>query len=115
MSFVVAILVATTLLQPVQARLVSAEGNGAWLLSAPSDSGSQGGLGTELFIAEESDGQIGRKGPSHRLSQGDPFTLIAEIPAHGLISPPDDAPLYQAPFDQGGFFLSPLKTGPPSI
>lgn len=115
MSFVVAMLIATTLLQPVQARLISAESNSTWILSAPTNSSSQGVLGTDLYISEESDSQIGRKGPSHRVGQGDPLTLIAEIPANVLISPPRYAPLYEAPFDEGGFFLSPLKTGPPSL
>lgn len=114
-SFVVAILIATTLLQPVQARLISADGDGAWTLSAPANTNSHGLLGTDLYISEESDGQMGRKGPSQRLGQDDPLTLIAEIFADVLISPLRYAPPYAAPIEQGGFFLSPLKTGPPAI
>ena len=115
MSFVVAVLIATTLLQPVQARLIAAEADGVWTVSAPSNTSTHGLLGTDLYISEENDGQMGRKGSSQRLGQGDPLTLIAELFADVLISPLRHAPPYAAPIEQGGFFLSPLKTGPPAI
>jgi len=115
MSFVVAMLIAVTFLQPVQAHLISGEGGGGWSLSAPLDSNSHGLPDSEFYIAEENDGQFGRKGQTHRLGLGDPLTVVSEVPAAALISLIRYAPHYRTPLDEGGLFLSPLKTGPPSI
>lgn len=115
LGFALAMLIIATSVQPVQAHLRYGEGRGDWLASEPSTADEQGPLDAALYISEESEWQAGRKGPSHRLGADEPFLILVEAPLAVLIPILRYVPPYRAPPADTGVFLSPLKTGPPSL
>jgi hypothetical protein len=116
LGLALAIVIVATSIQPVQAHLRSGEEPGSWFSNAPWSANSLGALDAALYISEETESQTGRKGPSsQRLGTGDPFVVVAETPAAVLIPVPRYVLPRRAPPNDGGIFLSPLKTGPPSF
>jgi len=115
LGFALAMLIVATSIQPVQAHLSYGEGHGAWLASSPSTTDSVSPLDSAIYISEETEAQAGRKGPSHRLGADEPVLIVVELPSAVLIPILPYVPPYRAPPADGGIFLSPLKTGPPSF
>jgi hypothetical protein len=114
LGFALAVVIVATSIQPIQAQLRSSEEPGSWFANAPWVN-PHGLLDAALYISEENEGQMGRKGPSQKLGTGDPLVVIAEIPSAVLIPILRFVPPYRAPPADSGIVLSPLKTGPPSI
>jgi hypothetical protein len=114
-GFTLAMLIFATSVQPVQAHLSYGDGHGNWLASVPSTANPHGPLDAALYIAEENEGQAGRQRPSDRLGADDPLVFIGEISAATTIAIPRDVPPYRTARADSGVFLSPLKTGPPSV
>lgn len=114
LGFALAMLIVATSIQPVQAHLSYAEGRGSWMASSPSTTDSVSPLDAAIYISEENEAQAGRKGPSHRVGADEPLLIVVELPSAVLIPIPPYVP-YRAPPADGGIFLSPLKTGPPSF
>jgi hypothetical protein len=114
LGLALAILIVATSVQPVQARLGYVEGNGSWIASLPTALDPLGSFDAALYISEE-ENQAGRKGPSHRLGADEPALIVVELPAVVLIPIIRFAPPHRAPPADVGIFLSPLKTGPPSL
>jgi hypothetical protein len=112
-----AMLIFATSVQPVQAHVNSTEdcgeGRGAWLVNAPSTTNSHGPLDSALYISEENEGQASRKGPS--FGADEPALMLVELPSAVLLPIVRYIPPYRAPPADNGVFLSPLKTGPPSL
>ena len=114
LGFALAMLIVATSVQPVQARLGYVEGHGSWIASLPTAIDPFGSFDAALYISEE-ENQAGRKGPSHRLGADEPALTVVELPAAVLIAVSRFAPPHRAPPADVGIFLSPLKTGPPSL
>lgn len=110
-----AMLVIATSVQPVQAQFRHGEFHGHWLTSNSSAADSHGILEAALYISEENESQTGRKGPSQRLATGDPVATEVTIPSLGLFFIDRNVPSYRAVHADDGQYLSPLKTGPPSL
>lgn len=114
-AFALAMLVVATSVQPVHAQFRHGELHGHWLTSNSSAGDSQGILESALYISEESESQTGRKGPSQRVATGDPVATSVTIPSANLFSIDRYVPSYRAVHADDGLYLSPLKTGPPSL
>jgi hypothetical protein len=114
-GFALAMLIIATSLQPVQAQFRSGEFRGHWVTSNSTAADSHGILDTALYISEENEGPAGRKGSSQRLGTGDPVAIDIAIPLANPFSLARYVPSYRAIDADNGLFLSPLKTGPPSL
>ena len=114
-GFALAMLIIATSFQPVHAQLARGELGGATLVGNSSSADHQGILDAALYISEENEGQSGRKGPSHRLASDGPAAIDVTIPCAALFSVHHPVPPDRAACATGGLFLSPLKTGPPSV
>ncbi len=110
-----AMLIIATSVQPVQTQFRYGEFRGHWLTSNSSTADPHGILDAALYLSEDSEGQTGRKGPSQRLGMGDPVATDVTIPPANPFSSDRYVPPYRAVHADGGLFLSPLKTGPPSL
>lgn len=115
LGLALAMLIVATSVQPVQARVSYVDGHGASIASVPSAMDPLGSFDAALYISEENEGPAGRKGPSHRLGAGEPALIVVELPVAVLIPVIRFAPPHRAPPADDGIFLSPLKTGPPSL
>lgn len=110
-----AMLIIATSVQPVQAQFRHGGVHGHWLTSNSSAGDTQGILEAALYISEESESQTGRKGPSQRIATGEPVAIDVAIPFADLFLIDCHVPSYRAAHADSGLYLSPLKTGPPSL
>ncbi len=114
-AFALAMLVVATSVQPVQAQFRHGELHGHWLTSNSSAGDSHGILEAALYISEESESQTGRKGPSQRIATGEPVAIGVAVPFADPFFIHGHVPSYRAAHADSGLYLSPLKTGPPSL
>lgn len=116
MGFTLAMLVIVTSIQPAQARLAAyGQFYGiSGISNLPAADPSQS-IDAALYIAEESEDLSGYKSRSQRLGSSDPLSLVADVSPTVVCWLCRGVPPDQAPPVTVGAFLSPLKTGPPSV